>query len=134
GIVLQTPHLFSGSIEDNIRFGRLEASLKEIEAAARLSRAHEFIVKMDKGYEQEVGEGGSLLSLGQKQLICLARAVLSDPDIFIMDEATSSVDALSEALIQEGLEAVMKGRTSIIIAHRLSTIRGGECILHLVEA
>lgn len=138
GIVLQTPHLFSGSIEDNIRFGRLEASLKEIETAARLSRAHEFIVKMDKGYEQEVGEGGSLLSLGQKQLICLARAVLSDPDIFIMDEATSSVDALSEALIQNGLEAVMKGRTSIIIAHRLSTIRRAERILviengHIVE-
>ena len=133
GMVLQNPHLFSGSIAENIRFGRLEASVKEIEEAARLSRAHEFIMNLKNGYDGEVGEGGNLLSVGQKQLICLARAVLAKPDIFIMDEATSSVDALSESLIQEGLQAIMQGRTSIIIAHRLSTIQRVDRILVIEE-
>jgi ATP-binding cassette subfamily B protein len=129
GIVLQTPHLFSGTIRENIRYGRLDATDEEVEAASRLARAHEFIVTMQEGYEQEVGEGGGRLSVGQKQLISLARAVLADPDVFIMDEATSSVDTVTEALIQEGMDALMAGRTSFVIAHRLSTIRRADRIL-----
>jgi ATP-binding cassette subfamily B protein len=129
GIVLQTPHLFSGTICDNIRYGRLDASDEDIERAARLAGAHDFIVTFEKGYDQEVGEGGNLLSVGQKQLISLARAVLANPEIFIMDEATSSVDTLTESLIQRGMAALMQGRTSFIIAHRLSTIRRADKIL-----
>jgi ATP-binding cassette subfamily B protein len=129
GMVLQTPHLFSGSIRENIRYGRLDATDEEIEDAARVARAHDFVVEMEKGYDEEVGEGGALLSVGQKQLISLARAVLADPDVFIMDEATSSVDTLTEARIQQGMEAVMQGRTSFVIAHRLSTIRNADRIL-----
>jgi ATP-binding cassette subfamily B protein len=129
GIVLQTPHLFSGTIRDNIRYGRLDATDGEVEAAARMVGAHEFISGLDAGYDEQVGEGGSLLSVGQKQLISLARAVLAQPDVFIMDEATSSVDTLTEALIQHGMEALMQGRTSFIIAHRLSTIRNADRIL-----
>ncbi len=129
GMVLQTPHLFSGTIRENIRYGRLEATDEEVEAAARLAHAHEFIVAMEKGYAEEVGEGGNLLSTGQKQLVSLARAVLAEPDIFIMDEATSSVDTLTEALIQQGMESLMRGRTSFIIAHRLSTIKKADRIL-----
>jgi ATP-binding cassette, subfamily B, bacterial len=129
GMVLQTPHLFSGTIRENLHYGRLGATEAEIEAAAKLAHAHEFIVDLDHGYETEVGEGGSLLSVGQKQLLSLARAVLADPDIFIMDEATSSVDTVTEALIQQGMETLMAGRTSIIIAHRLSTIRKADRIL-----
>lgn len=131
GIVLQTPHLFSGSIRENLRYGRLEASDAEIEAAAKLAGAHDFIIKLEKGYEEQVGEGGVLLSVGQKQLVSLARAVLADPDIFIMDEATSSVDTLTEALIQRGMERVMTGRTSFVIAHRLSTIKRADRIIVL---
>ena len=129
GIVLQTPHLFSGTIKENIIYGRLNASHQDIEKAAKLTRAHQFISRLEKGYDEEVGEGGVLLSVGQKQLISLSRAVLSDPEIFIMDEATSSVDTLTEAQIQDGMEAVMKGRTSFIIAHRLSTIKRADRIL-----
>jgi ATP-binding cassette, subfamily B, bacterial len=131
GIVLQSPHLFSGTIRENIRYGRLDAGDHEIEKAARLAGAHEFIIKMAKGYEEEVGEGGNLLSVGQKQLISLTRAILSEPDIFIMDEATSSVDTLTESLIQIGMHMVMKERTSIIIAHRLSTIKKCDRILFI---
>jgi ATP-binding cassette subfamily B protein len=129
GIVLQTPHLFSGSIRENIRYGRLDATDEEIEQAANLAHAHEFIMAMEKGYDEEVGEGGNLLSTGQKQLISLARAVLARPEIFIMDEATSSVDTLTEALIQKGMETLMQDRTSFIIAHRLSTIKKADRIL-----
>ena len=129
GVVLQTPHLFSGSIRENIRYGRLQATDDEIEAAARLAGAHDFIVTLPKAYGEDVGEGGNLLSVGQKQLISLARAVLADPEIFIMDEATSSVDTLTEALIQQGMETLMAGRTSVVIAHRLSTIRRADRIL-----
>ncbi len=129
GIVLQTPHLFSGTVRDNIRYGRLEAGEEEIVEAAKIAGAHDFIVTLEKGYDQNVGEGGNLLSVGQKQLISLARAVLARPELFIMDEATSSVDTLTEALIQRGMEALMKGRTSFVIAHRLSTIRRANRIL-----
>ncbi|MEW5827917.1 MAG: ABC transporter ATP-binding protein [Chloroflexota bacterium] len=129
GIVLQTPHLFSGTVRENIRYGRLEASDESVEDAARIAGAHEFITSLTKGYDENVGEGGNLLSTGQKQLISLARAVLSRPELFIMDEATSSVDTLTEALIQHGMEALMKGRTSFVIAHRLSTIRRADRII-----
>jgi ATP-binding cassette subfamily B protein len=129
GVVLQTPHLFSGSIRDNIRYGRLDATDEEVETAAKLAHAHEFIVEMANGYDEEVGEGGNLLSTGQKQLISLARAMLAKPEIFVMDEATSSVDTLTEALIQQGMETLMEGRTSFIIAHRLSTIKKADRIL-----
>lgn len=129
GIVLQTPHLFSGTIRENIRYGRLDAADSEIEEAAKIVGAHGFILELENGYDEQVGEGGSLLSVGQKQLISLARAVLANPDIFIMDEATSSVDTLTEALIQQGMEVLMEGRTSFVIAHRLSTIRNASRIL-----
>lgn len=138
GMVLQTPHLFSGTLRENIRYGRLDATDAEVEEAARIARAHDFISEMEHGYEEQVGEGGVLLSVGQKQLISLARAVLADPDVLIMDEATSSVDTLTEARIQQGMAAVMAGRTSVVIAHRLSTIKSADRILviqngHIVE-
>jgi ATP-binding cassette subfamily B protein len=129
GMVLQTPHLFSGTIRENIRYGRLEATDDEVEAAASLAGAHAFIEKLEKGYEEQVGEGGVLLSTGQKQLLSLARAVLAQPDIFIMDEATASVDTLTESLIQQGMDNLMKQSTSFVIAHRLSTIRNATRIL-----
>ncbi len=129
GIVLQTPHLFSGSVRDNIRYGRLNASDDDVMDAAKIAGAHDFIVTLEKGYAHNVGEGGNLLSVGQKQLISLARAVLAKPELFIMDEATSSVDTLTEALIQRGMEALMHGRTSFVIAHRLSTIRKANRIV-----
>jgi ATP-binding cassette subfamily B protein len=129
GMVLQTPHLFSGSILANIRYGQLDASQEQVERAAKIASAHDFIVEMKDGYSTEVGEGGGLLSVGQKQLISLARAVLADPEVFIMDEATSSVDTLTEANIQRGIEALMDGRTSFIIAHRLSTIKRADRIV-----
>ena len=133
GVVLQTPHLFSGTIRDNLRYGRLDSTDEEIETAAKLAGAHDFITRLPKGYNENVGEGGNLLSVGQKQLISLARAVLANPEIFIMDEATSSVDTLTEALIQKGMETLMNGRTSFIIAHRLSTIRRADRILVIEE-
>jgi ATP-binding cassette subfamily B protein len=129
GVVLQTPHLFSGTIRENIRYGRLDATDKEVEEAARLASAHDFIVTLEKGYDEEVGEGGNLLSVGQKQLVSLARAVLAQPEVFIMDEATSSVDTLTEALIQKGMKVLMEDCTSFLIAHRLSTIKRADRIL-----
>ncbi len=129
GVVLQTPHLFSGTVRENLRYGRLDATDKEIEQAAKLAGAHDFIVTLEKGYDDQVGEGGNLLSVGQKQLISLARAVLAQPEIFIMDEATSSVDTLTEDLIQKGMEKLMQDCTSFIIAHRLSTIKRAGRIL-----
>jgi ATP-binding cassette subfamily B protein len=129
GIVLQTPHLFSGSVRDNIRYGKLTASDAEVEKASKLAGAHDFILNFEKRYDQDVGEGGNLLSVGQKQLVSIARAILAEPDIFIMDEATSSVDTLTEALIQRGMENLMFGRTSFIIAHRLSTIKRANRII-----
>ena len=129
GIVLQTPHLFKGTVRDNIRYGRLEATDAEVEAAARRVNAHEFIMRLEQGYDTPVGEGGNRLSSGQRQLLSFARALLADPQIFIMDEATSSIDTETEQLIQEGLEAIFAGRISFVIAHRLSTIRRADRIL-----
>ena len=129
GIVLQTPHLFSGTIADNIRYGKLDASDEEIGAAARLVGAHDFVAAMPEAYQSEVGEGGLKLSTGQKQLVSFARAILARPRILVMDEATSSVDTETEQRIQAGLETMLKGRTSFVIAHRLSTIRSADRIL-----
>lgn len=129
GYVLQSPHLFSGTIMDNIRYGNLEASELDIIRASKLVNAHDFIIKLENGYDTEVGEGGSLLSTGQKQLISFARAVLRDPKIFVLDEATSSIDTETEKIIQDTIQKVLKGRTSFIIAHRLSTISNADKIL-----
>ncbi len=129
GYVLQQPHMFSGTIRDNIRYGRPEATEEEVVRAARLANAHSFISRLPKGYDTYVGEGGSLLSSGEKQLVSFARAVLVDPALFILDEATSSVDTHSEALIQEAITDILKGRTSFMIAHRLSTVRQADRIL-----
>lgn len=129
GVVLQTPHLFRGTIRENIRYGRLEASDHDVERAALLANAHSFILDTEKGYDTEVGESGAHLSVGQRQLVALARAVLADPDIFILDEATSSVDTEAEQAIQAAIGQVLKGRIAFVIAHRLSTIRHADVIL-----
>jgi ATP-binding cassette subfamily B protein len=129
GIVLQTPHLFSGTIADNLRYGKLNASDAELERAARLAGAHDFIAAQPAGYATEVGEGGVRLSTGEKQLLSIARALLAEPRLFVLDEATSSVDTETEARIQSALERVLHGRTSLVIAHRLSTIRRADRIL-----
>ncbi|MGD9636342.1 MAG: ABC transporter ATP-binding protein [Pirellulales bacterium] len=129
GIVLQQPHLFSRTIAENIRYGRLDATQEEIEAAAQLAGAHSFVTALPKGYETQVGEGGNQLSLGQKQLISIARAILKRPRLVILDEATSSVDTETERLIQYALLELLEGRTSFVIAHRLSTIRAADRIL-----
>ena len=129
GYVLQTPHLFSGSIMENIRYGRLEATEEEVREAARLVGADEFIEKLEKGYDTDCGEGGSNLSTGQKQLISFARAILADPAIFVLDEATSSIDTETEQRIQAAADKLLRGRTSFIIAHRLSTVRNADRIL-----
>ncbi|HSH09577.1 MAG TPA: ABC transporter ATP-binding protein, partial [Oceanipulchritudo sp.] len=129
GIVLQSPHLFAGTIRENILYGRLEATSAEVEQAARMVNAHAFIEKLENGYDTPVGEGGNRLSTGQKQLVSFARAILANPQIFIMDEATSSIDTETEAVIQKGLHAILRGRISFVIAHRLSTIRSATRIL-----
>lgn len=129
GYVLQTPHLFSGTVLDNLRYGKPDATMEEVERAVRLVSADGVIARLEKGYDTEVGEGGDLLSTGEKQLISFARAILSDPRIFILDEATSSIDTKTEQLIQSAIDTVLRGRTSFIIAHRLSTIRHADIIL-----
>ena len=129
GYVLQQPHLFSGTIRENIRFGRLDATDAEIEEAARMVDAESFILKMENGYDTQVGEGGNRLSTGQKQLISFARALIANPAIFVLDEATSSVDTETEQKLQAAIATALRGRTSFIIAHRLSTIRSADMIL-----
>ncbi|MCD8333229.1 MAG: ABC transporter ATP-binding protein/permease, partial [Clostridiales bacterium] len=129
GYVLQTPHLFSGTILDNLRYGNPDADMEEIETAVRRVHADGIIANMEHGYETQVGEGGDLLSTGEKQLLSFARALLANPQILILDEATSSVDTLTEKAIQEAIVTVTKGRTSFMIAHRLSTVRDADVIL-----
>lgn len=131
GIMLQDSFIFSGTIMDNIRYGRLDATDEEVIEAAKTVRAHEFISEMEHGYDTQVNERGSRLSQGQKQLVAFARTLLSDPKILVLDEATSSIDAKTERLLQEGLQALLKGRTSFIIAHRLSTIKNCDRILYI---
>ncbi|MCY9589277.1 ABC transporter ATP-binding protein [Paenibacillus chitinolyticus] len=131
GIVLQDTFIFSGTIRDNIRFGRLDATDEEVEAAAKAVHAHDFIVKLPFGYDTEVQERGNALSMGQRQLISFARALLADPAILILDEATASIDTETELRIQEALKTLLKGRTSFMVAHRLSTIRGADKIIVL---
>ena len=131
GYVLQTPHLFSGTVMDNIRYAKPEASDDEVIEAAKAVSAHEFILRLENGYGSEVGEGGNRLSTGQKQLVSFARAVLADPAIFVLDEATSSVDTETEQAIQKAISRILKDRTSFVIAHRLSTVRNANRILVL---
>lgn len=129
GYVLQSPHLFSGTIKDNIKYGKLDATDEEVIEASKLVDSHEFIMQMEKGYDTEVGEGGNLLSTGQKQLISFARAIIRKPKLFVLDEATSSIDTETEKIIQEAIQKVLEGRTSFVVAHRLSTIRNADKIL-----
>ncbi len=129
GYVLQQPHLFSGTIRENIRYGKLDATDLEVERAARLVDAEEFILRFEKGYDTDVGEGGNRLSTGQKQLISFARALIANPALFVLDEATSSVDTEAEQKIQNAIRTALEGRTSFIIAHRLSTVRTADRIL-----
>ncbi|MCK5313744.1 MAG: ABC transporter ATP-binding protein [Anaerolineales bacterium] len=133
GMVPQDPFLFSGTVLDNIRYGRLDASDEDVYAAAKVAAAHEFITRLPSGYQTEVGERGGMLSLGQRQLISIARAVLANPRILILDEATASVDTRTEVLIQRALSKLLKGRTSFVIAHRLSTVRNADQVLVLDE-
>jgi ATP-binding cassette subfamily B protein len=129
GYVLQDPHLFSGTILDNIRYGKLDATDEEVIAAAKLVSADTVAHNLKDGFDTQVGEGGDMLSTGEKQLVSFARAVISDPPIFVLDEATSSIDTQTEALIQNAISHILRGRTSFIIAHRLSTISRSDLIL-----
>jgi len=131
GIVLQDTTLFSGTIRDNIAFGRPEASLEDVIEAAKAAAAHEFILSFPEGYDTKVGERGTTVSGGQKQRIAIARALLMDPRILILDDSTSSVDAVTEAAIQKALERLMQGRTSFVIAQRISTVRTADLVLVL---
>ena len=129
GIVLQDTHLFTGTVMDNIRYGRLDATDEECIAAAKLANAHGFIRRLPDGYQTMLTGDGANLSQGQRQLIAIARAAVADPPVLILDEATSSIDTRTEELVQKGMDALMKGRTSFVIAHRLSTVRNADCIM-----
>jgi len=138
GIMMQDSFIFAGTIMDNIRYGNRSATDEEVIRAAKTVCAHDFIMEMENGYKTQVNERGSRLSAGQRQLISFARALLADPKILILDEATSSIDTETELLLQKGLNELLKGRTSFIIAHRLSTIRNADKIIvmekgHLIE-
>ena len=126
---MQTPHLFSGTVRDNLRYGKPDATDEEIMRALELVSATFVIEKMEKGLDSDVGEGGGMLSTGEKQLLSFARAILADPRILVLDEATASIDSLTEKAIQDAIDTVIKGRTSFVIAHRLSTIVNADVIL-----
>lgn len=131
GVMFQDTFVFSGTIMDNIRYGKLDATDEQVIAAAKAVRAHDFITILSEGYNTQVHERGSRLSVGQRQLISFARALLADPRILILDEATSSIDTKTEILLQKGLCQLLKGRTSFIIAHRLSTIKNSDRIMYI---
>src|SRR5262249_4652012 len=131
GVVAQDPVLFSGTIAENIGYGKPDATVDEIVGAAQMAHAHEFIIARKDGYQTEIGERGKHLSVGERQRIAIARAILRDAPILILDEATSSVDALSEALIHDAIQRLARGRTSFVIAHRLSTLRSADRLLVL---
>ena len=129
GAVLQDTHLFTGTVMENIRYGRLEATDEECIAAAKTAGAHSFIRRLPDGYQTMVAGDGANLSQGQRQLLAIARAAVADPPVMILDEATSSIDTRTEALIQKGMDALMENRTVFVIAHRLSTVRNADCIV-----
>ena len=131
GMVLQDTWLFEGTVADNIAYGRPDATREEVWAAAERAFAADFIERMPEGYDTVVGEGGAGLSQGQRQLLCIARVMLVDPPILLLDEATSSIDTRTEAIVQRGMDALMKGRTTFVIAHRLSTVRNSDVIIVL---
>ena len=131
GVVLQETNLFTGTVMDNIRYGRLDATDEECIEAAKLSNAHEFIIRLPNGYNTELTGNGASLSQGQRQLLAIARAAVADPPVMILDEATSSIDTRTEKLVQQGMDALMKGRTTFVIAHRLSTVMNSDCIMVL---
>ncbi len=131
GVVLQDTNLFTGTVMENIRYGKLDATDEECIAAAKLANAHDFITRLPDGYQTELTGNGASLSQGQRQLIAIARAAVADPPVMILDEATSSIDTRTEALVQKGMDALMKGRTTFVIAHRLSTVRNADCIMVL---
>ena len=131
GVVLQDTHLFTGTVADNIRFGKLDATDEEIIAAAKIANAHSFIERLPQGYNTMVSGDGANLSQGQRQLLAIARAAVADPPVLILDEATSSIDTRTEALIEKGMDRLMEGRTVFVIAHRLSTVRNSNAIIVL---
>ena len=131
GMVLQDTHLFTGTVMDNIRYGRLDATDEECIAAAKLANADGFIRRLPEGYQTVLTGDGSNLSQGQRQLLSIARAAVADPPVLILDEATSSIDTRTETLVQEGMDRLMKGRTTFVIAHRLSTVKNADCIMVL---
>jgi len=131
GIVLQDTHLFTGTIADNIRFGKLDAGQEEIERAAKIANADSFIRRLPQGYQTVVTADGANLSQGQRQLLAIARAAIANPSVLILDEATSSIDTRTEALIEKGMDRLMEGRTVFVIAHRLSTVRNADAIMVL---
>ena len=133
GVMMQDSFIFSGTIMDNIRYGNKKASDEDVIRAAKTVCAHDFIVQMEDGYNTQVNERGSRLSVGQRQLISFARALLADPAILILDEATSSIDTETEIVLQEGLSHLLEGRTSFIIAHRLSTIKNANRIMYVAD-
>lgn len=133
GIVLQDTHLFTGTVMENIRYGKLDATDEECMAAAKLANADSFITRLPQGYDTMLTGDGANLSQGQRQLIAIARAAVADPPALILDEATSSIDTRTEALVQKGMDGLMEGRTTFVIAHRLSTVRNSDCIMVLEQ-
>ena len=131
--MLQDTHLFTGTVMDNIRYGRLDATDEECIAAAKLANADSFVRRLPEGYQTKLSGDGGNLSQGQRQLLAIARAAVADPPVLILDEATSSIDTRTETLVQQGMDRLMKGRTTFVIAHRLSTVRNSDCIMVLEQ-